>query len=121
MNGAEMMLATMVKVKNTITSTSRTNNGQTMYCRKLSQSGRLGISRSTQWLNCCIAKPISRANTSRLRVRDQHEQAQAGTHDQLQAFAEVLRAAQGWHREWFSDGMRAETLADWRKPATEPV
>ncbi|WVP00824.1 hypothetical protein V2193_21060 [Pseudomonas aeruginosa] len=52
---------------------------------------------------------------------DQHEQAQAGTHDQLQAFAEVLRAAQGWHREWFSDGMRAETLADWRKPATEPV
>ena len=54
LNGAEMMLATMVKVKNTITSTSRTNNGQTMYCRKLSQSGRLGISRSTQWLNLSL-------------------------------------------------------------------
>src|SRR3990167_704131 len=48
LNGAAMMLASMVKVKNTISSTSTTNSGQRMYSRKLSQLGRLGMKASTQ-------------------------------------------------------------------------
>ncbi|MNT42559.1 hypothetical protein D3C72_1789830 [compost metagenome] len=68
LKGAAMILASMVKLKNTSTTTNSTNSGQRMYSRKLSQSGRLGMKASTQPLNSCIAKPIRAPNSSRLTV-----------------------------------------------------
>jgi len=68
LNGAAMMLASMVKLKNTISTTSTTNSGQRMYSRKASQVGRLGMKVSTQPLNWPAANQIRPKNSSTFTV-----------------------------------------------------
>ncbi len=56
LNGAAITFASRVKVKNTMSSSSATNNGQIRYSRKASQSGRLGIRASSQLSKRLAAK-----------------------------------------------------------------